>query len=158
VSRVPFSISRLVQAGHRSSDVSFLLNEGDLARTAAGGPSRKLLREFCKHFAPFCWLLDFQRACGSCSTAAPLKTDSLRTFPIFAWGSSPTGTDNMYARWQVLCRVQATLQQQTSNAAYSIVQRTSQYTTRRCQGLRPIHCSLAFRRRRSSERGISSSS
>jgi hypothetical protein len=79
VSRVPFSISRLVQAGHRSSDVSFLLNEGDLARTAAGGSSRKLLREFCKHFAPFCWLLDFQRACGSCSTAAPLTTDSLPT-------------------------------------------------------------------------------
>jgi hypothetical protein len=75
----PFSISRLVQAGHRSSDVSFLLNEGDLARTAAGGPSRKLLREFCKRFAPFCWLLDLQRACGSCSTAAPLKTDSLPT-------------------------------------------------------------------------------
>src|ERR1700733_14545743 len=103
-----------------------------------------MLREFCKHFAPFCWLLDFPQACGSCSTTALLKTIPTCPLPNLRVGSSPVGRVNMYARWQVLCRVQTALQQQTSNAAYSIVQRVSWYTTRLCRGYAQFTTLLLF--------------
>jgi hypothetical protein len=64
--------------------------------------------------------------------------------PNLRVGSSPVGRVNMYARWQVLCRVQTALQQQTSNAAYSIVQRVSWYTTRLCRGYAQFTTLLLF--------------